>query len=143
MRSLGADHVIDYTAEDFTLGKMRYDVVLDNVINHPPTAVAKVLSASGVFIPNSIGNTGRIVAGLPRMARAAIMGIGSTQVETVRRCVINQENLNAIAALLTAGDIRVVIDTVYPLSEAASAVAHMLGHHAKGEVVIAVGAEDR
>ena len=138
VRSLGTDHVIDYTKEDFTRGEHRYDVILDNVINHPPTAVARVLTPTGIFIPNSIGNTGGLFAGLPRMARAALMGRGSTDVQLVKGWVVNRENLDSLAALLESGDVKVVIDKVYPLSEAANAVAHMLGHHARGKVVIAV-----
>lgn len=53
-------------------------------------------------------------------------------------CAVNRDNLNALAALLESGDVKVVIDKVYPLDEAAKAVAHMLGHHARGKVVIAV-----
>ena len=138
VRSLGVDRVIDYTQEDFTRGEQRYDVILDNVINRPPTAVARVLTPTGVFIPNSIGNTGGLFAGLPRMARAALMGRGSTDVQLVKGWVVNRENLDALAALLESGDVKVVIDKVYPLSEAVNAVAHMLGHHARGKVVIAV-----
>ena len=138
LRSLGADHVIDYTEEDFTRGKQRYDVILDNVINRPPTAVARVLTPTGIFIPNSIGNTGGLFAGLLRMARAGLMGRGSTDVRFVSSWVVNRENLDALAALLESGDVKVVIDKVYPLSEAANAVAHMLGHHAVGKVAIAV-----
>ena len=52
--------------------------------------------------------------------------------------MVNHENLDALATLLEAGDVKVVIDKTYPLSEAANAVAHMLGHHARGKVVIAV-----
>ena len=137
VRSLGADHVIDYTVENFTESERRYDVVLDNVINHPPSATARVLSPTGILIPNSIGNTGGFFAGLPRMARAGVLGRGSTRVQFVS-CVVNREHLDALAALLESSDVRVVIDKVYPLSEAASAVAHMLGHHARGQVVIAV-----
>ena len=137
IRSLGADHVIDYTKEDFTRGERRYDVVFDNVMNRPPKATARVLTPTGIFIPNSVGNTGAVFAGLPRMARAAVMGWGSTNVQFVT-CVVNRKNLDALAALLESGDVKVVIDRVYPLSEAASAVAHMLGHHARGQVVIAV-----
>jgi NADPH:quinone reductase-like Zn-dependent oxidoreductase len=137
LRSLGADHAIDYTKEDFTRGQQRYDVILDNVMNHPPSHTARALTPSGVFIPNSVGNTGGLFAGLPRMARAALMGRGSTDVRLVT-CVVKRDTLGALAELLESGDVSVVIDTIYPLSEAASAVAHMLGHHARGKVGIAV-----
>ena len=138
VRSLGADHVIDYTEEDFTRSERRYDVILDNVINRPSSATARVLTPNGMLIPNSIGNTGGFFTGLPRMARAALMGRGSTDVQFVKGWVVNPENLVALAALLESGDVKVVIDKVYPLSEAADAVAHMLGHHAIGKVVISV-----
>jgi NADPH:quinone reductase-like Zn-dependent oxidoreductase len=136
LRSLGADHAIDYTKQDYTRGERRYDVILDNVLNHPPSKTARVLTPNGIFIPNSVGNTGGLFAGLPRMARAALMGRGSTDVRAVR-CVVNRENLEALAALLESGDVKVVIDKVYALSQAANAVAHMLGHHARGKVVVA------
>jgi hypothetical protein len=77
VRSLGANHVIDYTEEDFTRGERRYDVILDNVMNHPPSATARVLTPTGTLIPNSIGNKGGFWAGLPRLARAAVTGRGS------------------------------------------------------------------
>ncbi len=137
MRSLGADHVIDYTKEDFTRGEQRYDVILDNVMNHPSSATAQLLTPTGMLIPNSVGNTGGFFAGLLRMARAAVIGRGSTRVEFVT-CVVNRENLDALAALLESGDVKVVIDKVYRLSEAANAVTHMLEHHARGKVVIAL-----
>jgi NADPH:quinone reductase-like Zn-dependent oxidoreductase len=136
LRSLGADHVIDYTKEDFTRDERRHDVILDNVMNHPPSKTARLLTPTGIFIPNSVGNAGGLFAGLPRMARAALMGRGSTNVQLVT-LVVNRENLEALAALLEAADVSVVIDKVYPLSQAADAVAHMLGHHARGKVAIA------
>jgi NADPH:quinone reductase-like Zn-dependent oxidoreductase len=137
LQSLGADHVIDYTKEDFTRDERRYDVILDNVMNHPPSKTARVLTGTGIFIPNSVGNTGGLFAGLPRMARAALMGRGSTNVQLVS-LVVNRENLDSLAALLESGEVNVVIDKVYPLSQAADAVAHMLGHHASGKIAIAV-----
>jgi len=91
-----------------------------------------------MLIPNSIGNTGGFFAGLPRMARAALMGLGSTDVQFVKDWAVDRDNLDALAALLESGDVKVVIDKIYPLREAANAVAHMLGHHASGKVVIAV-----
>jgi NADPH:quinone reductase-like Zn-dependent oxidoreductase len=138
VRSLGADHVIDYTQVDFTRSEQRYDVILDNVMNHPPSATARVLTPAGSLIANSIGNRGGLWAGLPRLARAAMIGRGSTDVQFHRHLVVNRENLEALAALLESGDVKVVIEKVYPLSDAAKAVAHMLGHHARGKVAIAV-----
>ena len=137
VRALGADHVVDYTKEDFTRGERRYDVILDNVLNHPLKAVAGVLTPGGVLIPNSVGNTGGLLAGLPRMARATVMGKGSTDVRFVS-CDVKRENLEALAALLESGGARVVVDGVYPLAEAGKAVARMYGHHARGKVVITV-----
>jgi NADPH:quinone reductase-like Zn-dependent oxidoreductase len=137
VRSLGADHVIDYAEEDFTRGEQRYDLILDNVMNHPPTATARVLTPTGMLIPNSIGTKGGFFGSLPRIARAALMGLGSTNVRPGTTVVVNRENLDALATLLKSGDVKVVIDKVYRLSEAAHAVAHMLGHHARGKVVIA------
>jgi NADPH:quinone reductase-like Zn-dependent oxidoreductase len=137
VRSLGADEVVDYTKEDFTHSGRRYDVILDNVLNHPPKVTARALAPDGILMPNSVGNTGGLLAGLPRMARAALMGKGSTDVRFVP-CVVSRENLDALAALLDPDNARVVIDEVYPLEETARAVAHMLGHHASGKVAISV-----
>jgi NADPH:quinone reductase-like Zn-dependent oxidoreductase len=137
VRSLGADAVVDYTKDDFTRGDRRYDVILDNVLNHPPKQTARALAPGGILMPNSVGNTGGMFAGLPRMARAAVMGKGSTDVRFVP-CVVNRENLQALAALLESRAARVVVDRVYPLDEAAAAVSHMLAHRARGKVVITV-----
>jgi NADPH:quinone reductase-like Zn-dependent oxidoreductase len=135
VRSLGADHVIDYTKEDFTQGQQRFDVILDNVLNHPPKATARVLAPTGVLIPNSIGYTGGLFAGLPRIARAVLMGLGSTTVKLVSPAV-NRENLDALLRLLEPGGVRVVIAQTYPLDQAAQAVTHMLEHHPGGKIAI-------
>jgi NADPH:quinone reductase-like Zn-dependent oxidoreductase len=135
IRSLGASHVIDYTKEDFTQGPPRFDVVLDNVLNHPPTMTARVLVPGGVLIPNSLGYTGGLFAGLPRTARAVLMGLGRTNVRLASPKV-NHENLNALLRLLESGEVRVVIDATYPLDHAAHAVTQMLEHHASGKIAI-------
>ena len=137
VRSLGADHVVDYTREDFAQGERRYDVVMDNVLNHPPSKTRRVLTPTGRLLPNSVGNSGGLFAGLPRMARAALMGKGRTDVRFVT-CDVNRETLSALDELIASGKVRVVVDRVYPLEEAGAAVAHMLGHHAAGKVAITV-----
>ncbi|WP_370373616.1 NAD(P)-dependent alcohol dehydrogenase [Catenulispora sp. GP43] len=137
VRSLGADHVIDYAEQDFTKSQTRYAVILDNVMNHRPKAVARLLTPEGVFIPNSLGINGGLLAALPRMARAALMGKGSTTVKFVMLAV-NREDLTALADLLETGEVRTVIERTYPFDETATAVAHVLGHHAIGKVAITV-----
>jgi NADPH:quinone reductase-like Zn-dependent oxidoreductase len=137
VRSIGAARVIDYTTEDYTRDRQRYDVILDNVLNRPPSATARLLTPRGVLIPNSIGNTGGLLAGLPRVARAMLMGLGRTTVKTAT-LTVNRENLGALAGLLESGAVRVVIDKTYSLDCTAAAVAHMLGHHARGKVAITV-----
>jgi NADPH:quinone reductase-like Zn-dependent oxidoreductase len=137
VRSLGADHLIDYTREDFTQGGQRFDVILDNVLNHPPKAVVRALAPGGIFMPNSLGYTGGLFAGLPRVARAALMGLGPLNVRTVTPAV-NRENLAGLLQLLESGQVKVVIAQTYPLDQAAEAVAHMLGHHPGGKIAITV-----
>jgi NADPH:quinone reductase-like Zn-dependent oxidoreductase len=137
VRSLGAGHVIDYTKEDFTQSRQRFDVILDNVLNHPPKAAARVLAPNGTFIPNSIGYTGGLFAGLPRTARAVLMGLGAAKVKLVTPAV-NRENLAALRQLIESGEVRVVIAETYPLDQAATAVTHMLEHHPCGKIAITV-----
>lgn len=76
-------------------------------------------------------------AALPRMAGAMLRGLGPATVKatTLR---VNRENLSDLASLLESGTIQVIIDETYPFGQAAAAVARMLGHHACGQVVIAV-----
>ncbi|MGQ4615420.1 zinc-binding dehydrogenase [Nocardia sp. R7R-8] len=142
VQSLGADHIIDYTREDYTRSTQRYDVILDNVLNHPPSATARLLTATGTLIPNSIGNARGVFGSLPRIARAKAMSWGSTDVRTVT-CLPDRDNLNDLAALLVSGAVKVIIENAYPLDEAAHAVAHMLGHHARGKIVITDQLDDR
>lgn len=137
VRSLGAERVIDYTKEDFTRETGRYDLVLDNVLNHPPKVTARALVPGGIYIPNSIGSPTGLLGSFPRIARARLMSRrGAVDVRAVQ-CVVNRENLAALAAFLVSGDVRVVIDRTYPLAEAAAAVAHMMTHRARGQIVIA------
>ena len=88
-------------------------------------------------MPNSLGYTGGLFAGLPRMARAILMGLGPANVRTVTPAM-NRENLAALGRLLESGEVRVVIARTYPLDQAARAVTHMLEHHASGKIATTV-----
>ena len=93
--------------------------------------------STGTFIPNSIGYTGGLFAGLPRTARAVLMGLGSANVRLVTPAM-NRGNLAALCRLLESGEVRVVIAQTYPLGQAARAVSHMLEHHPGGKIAITV-----
>jgi NADPH:quinone reductase-like Zn-dependent oxidoreductase len=135
VRSLGADHIIEYTHHDFTRGDRRWDVILDNVLNHSPRAVARVLTPNGFLIPNSVGNTGGVFAGLPRMAFAALMGVFARNVR-LAACDPTREHLAELAELLASGKVRVVVGARYPMIDAAKAIDHMLTHRARGKIVL-------
>ncbi len=137
VRSLGADEIIDHTERSLLDGDERYDVILDNVLNHPPARVARKLTPTGVYLPNSLGTNGGTFARLPRMARTVLLKLRGTDVR-MTRCVVDHEHLAELARLLQSGDVRAVIDSIHPLDDAADAVARMLTHRARGNVVIDV-----
>lgn len=140
VRGLGAHHVVDYTREDFTEARGRYDVILDNVLNRPPSRTARALAPGGVLIPNSLGNTGGLLGGLGRMARAKLLGVTRRADVRFARCVVDRAHLTDLAELLDSGAVTTVVDRAYPLEETPKAVAHMLGHHARGNIAITVDA---
>lgn len=133
--ALGADEVVDYTREDFTQRTRALDVVLDDVLNHPAGKVRQTLAAGGCYLPNSVGSGPPLWLGLPRMLGAAFSGLYRGDVKTAH-CQQDAPRLDAFAQLLGSGALRTVIDRSYPLVETARAVAHMLSHRARGNLVI-------
>ncbi|WP_392958582.1 NAD(P)-dependent alcohol dehydrogenase [Streptomyces sp. LN245] len=140
VRSLGADHLIDYAQEDFTRNGQRYDVVFDLVGNHSlagfrralkPTGTI-VLSGGGVFEGGSvIGPMGLLIRGqvMSRFARHRLLVLTATP---------GKENLAALRELADSGKLTPVIDRTYPLSEAPEAIRYLEGEHARSKVVITV-----
>jgi NADPH:quinone reductase-like Zn-dependent oxidoreductase len=138
VRSVGADHVVDYTKVDFTSGGKRYDVILDNVSNHSLSRLRRVLTATGVLIPNG-GNFGnRWFSSAGRLVRATILfrfgnqRLGNFLVST------NHDDLVTLKELIEAGRVTPVLGRTYPLSRAAQALDHVGAGHAQGKVAITV-----
>ena len=137
VRSIGADHVVDYTREDFTKGTERYDFILDNVANHSLSDTRRALSPTGMLLPNGGGHTGggtgRLI--LATIASMFIRGQGRPSVKFQ-----NASDLAALVELVEAGGITPVIDSRYPLAETAAAIRHVGTGRARGTVVISIAA---
>ncbi|MEV0588025.1 NAD(P)-dependent alcohol dehydrogenase [Nonomuraea sp. NPDC050310] len=137
VRSLGADHVVDYTQADFTRTGKRYDVILDNVEAQPLAAVRRALAPTGTLIPNS-GRGGRWFGPLGRIVRAHVLSGFTRQRLKPFLSVEKRQDLLTLAELLATGQVRPVIDRTYRLDEAADALRHVAAGHTRGKVVVTV-----
>ena len=141
VRSIGADHVIDYTTENFTQGEERYDLILDNVSNHSLSDLRRALTPTGILIPNGgrfdkrwMASGGRVIAGMVTfrfVSQTLRTFVQSTKLET----------LLELKELIEAGKVTPVMDRTYPLSETAQALAHVGEGHARGKTVISMVAQ--
>ena len=138
VRSIGADHVIDYTREDFTRSGERYDVLLDNVANRSLTELRRVLTPTGVLVPNGGGFDHRWIASGGRLVRAFVMFRFGRQ--TLGNFLVSpdHEDLIVLKDLIERGAVTPVMDRSYSLSEAAEAIGHVGQGHARGNVAISV-----
>ena len=135
VRSIGADHVIDYTREDFTTRSERYDLILDNVGNHSMAQTRRALTPSGTLISNGGGHED---GKLGRTLRAMLVSIFVKQQAGPSVKTQNHDDLVALRDLVEAGKVTPVIDRTYPLIDTPEAIGHVAAGHARGTVVIAV-----
>jgi NADPH:quinone reductase-like Zn-dependent oxidoreductase len=137
VRSIGADHVIDYTREDFTKRDERYDIVLDNVGNHSLSACRRVLKPGGRYVMVGAPSGGWIDP-LPRVAGAWVLSKFVKEDLLFFVSNLNPQDLTTVAELMEAGKVTPVIDRRYPLSDAAAAIGYLEQGHARGKVVISL-----
>ena len=138
VRSIGADHVIDYTTDDFTRAGRQYDVILDNVSNHSLGDLRHVLTPTGTLIPNGGRFDNRWLASGGRIVRAAVLFQFGGQTLGNFLMSTNHADLATLAEMIEAGTVTPVMDRSYPLSETAQALAHVGTGHARGKVAITV-----
>jgi len=134
-RSIGADHVIDYTQEDFTRKWQRYDLIFAVNGYHSLSAYKRALCPQGIYV--CAGGT------LPQIFQAMLLGSlmsrnGDKKMGSMGIAKVNQEDLVYLGELLEAGKIVPVIDRSYPLSKIAEAFRYVEEVHAQGKVVIPV-----
>ncbi len=140
VRSAGADHVVDYTQEDFTEAEPRYDFILDNVANHSMADTRRALTPTGQLQPNGGGHSsGRWVGSMGGVIKAAVASKFVRQQAGPSVKFQNRADLLALTELVLAGKVTPVIDGTYPLSQTAAAMSHVAKGHARGTAVIAIG----
>ncbi|MDH3730165.1 MAG: NAD(P)-dependent alcohol dehydrogenase [Acidimicrobiia bacterium] len=135
--SIGADHVIDYTVEDYTESGLRYDLILDIADNHSLAANRRALTPNGTLIPNS-GEGGRWFGSIGRIIKARIVSPFVSHKLRPFLSMPKREDLLALTELIDAGEVTPVIDTAYELGETPQAVGHVGTRHAQGKVVITI-----
>ena len=142
VRSLGAAHVIDYTREDFTDGRVHYDVILDNVGNRPLSRLRQALTPTGTLVANGGGSPGHVFGAMGSMLRLIAVNVFVRQQLRVllpsAPAGPTHEDLLAVTALVEAGKLTPVVDRAYPLTDAAAGVRHVEQGHARGKAVVTV-----
>ena len=141
VRSLGADHVIDYTKEDFTRRAERYDVILDNVGSQPLSGFRRVLMPKGKYVVVGGGgvNDSRWTGPLVGVIKMLITKPFVTQEMRMLLADMNAKDLTFLADLSQAGKLKPVIDKTYPFSQLPDAMRYLEEGHARGKVVLTVG----
>ncbi|HET7824438.1 MAG TPA: NAD(P)-dependent alcohol dehydrogenase [Anaeromyxobacter sp.] len=137
VRSLGADRVVDYAREDFTKSADRWDVLVDNVGNHPLLEVRRVLRRSGRYVMVG-GPPGAWLDPLPRAVGAFALSPFVSQRMRTMFARLGQKDLTLVRDLVDTGKVKPVVDRRYALADAAEAVRYLAAGHARGKVVVVV-----
>ena len=135
VRSIGADHVIDYTREDYTKNGQQYDLIIDNVGNHPLLANRRVLNPDGIFVIIG-GSKGDWLGPLMSPIKALMLSPLVGQEFVLLLAKLRKDDLAILGDLMQAGKVTPVIDRRYPLSEVPAAIRYSEEGHARGKIVV-------
>jgi NADPH:quinone reductase-like Zn-dependent oxidoreductase len=138
VRSIGADHVIDYTQEDFTLSGQRYDLILDTVGNHSLLEYRRVLNPNGIVVIVGGPSDDPWIGPLTSLIKAILLSPFVSQKFVMMLAELNEADLAIMRDLMQAGKVTPVIDRRYRLSEVPAALRYLEQGHARGKVVIDV-----
>ncbi len=143
VRSIGADHVIDYTREDFAEGDQRYDLILDIGGNSSLTRLRRALVSRGTLVITGGEGGGRWLGGTDRQLRAMMLSpfVGQKLGTFVNK--ENHEDMIVLGELIESGKLTPVIDRTYPLAEVPEAMRYLEEGHARGKVVITLEHDHR
>ena len=135
VRSIGADHVIDYTREDFADGRKRYDVILDIAGNRPLSQLRRALTQQGTLVIVGAEDAGNWL-GIRRQLRAVALSPFVRQKLGFFISKERSQDLEELRKLLEAGAITPVVDRTFPLDEVPKAIGYLRDGHARGKIVI-------
>jgi NADPH:quinone reductase-like Zn-dependent oxidoreductase len=138
VRSLGADHVIDYTREEFAEGEQRYDVIIDTGGHSSLSELRRALTPKGTVVIVGSETYGRWLGGFDRSIRAMLLSRFVSQKLVAFVNSENHEDLIVLKELIEADKVTPVIDRTYPLSQAPKAVHYLKEGHARGKIAITV-----
>ena len=141
VRSLGADHVIDYTKEDFTRSGQKYDLIFQLAGTRSPSDCRRALTSKGTLVQISGDSDGRWIGPVDRIIKALVLSPFVSQKMASFTVKPNKEDLQFLKQLLEAGKLTPVIDRTYSLSETPEAIRYLENGHARGKVVITVPGE--
>ncbi|MEU1407432.1 NAD(P)-dependent alcohol dehydrogenase [Streptomyces sp. NPDC005728] len=141
VRALGADHVIDYTREDFLAGPRRYDAIIDIAGNRGLQDLRRVLKPRGRLIITGGETNGAWLGGTDRQLRAQMLSPFTGQHLGTFISSEHADGLRDLTALIDAGALRPVVDRVYPLTDTAAAVRHLLDGRVTGKLALTLPAE--
>jgi NADPH:quinone reductase-like Zn-dependent oxidoreductase len=136
VRSIGADHVIDYTQEDFTDANKRYDIIFDNVGNHSLSACRRLLNPKGINLMVGILGGRGIFSVLTRSIAALVWSWFISQKFIFFIAKLNKQDLTVLSELMATGKVTPVIDKCYSLNHVPEAIRYLSEHHARGKVII-------
>ncbi|PYL97820.1 MAG: alcohol dehydrogenase [Verrucomicrobia bacterium] len=139
VRSIGADHVIDYTKEDFTKADQRYDLIYDLVGNHSFSERRRILNQNGICVMAGVGGAGwhdGIAMRLAGELNAYVRSRFVSQKFIAYIAQFNKQDMTLLADLMQSGKITPVIDRTYKLNQTADALRYLEQGHARGKVVI-------
>ena len=138
VRSLGADHVVDYTQHNFTEGNERYDLILDNIGNHGFYHLEKVMNPRGIIVVVGGSKKGPFLGPIKRIVWSKVVGHFIDPQIAFFIASVNKADLELLANLVREGKMKTVIDRRYPLEQTGAALDYLGGGHARGKVVVTV-----
>jgi NADPH:quinone reductase-like Zn-dependent oxidoreductase len=139
VRSLGADHVIDYTQEDPTQSRQKFDLIFQLAGTSSPSHCRRVLTSKGTLVLSSGESDGRWIGPVDRLIKAAVLSPFVSQKLGSFLAKPDRDDLEFLKELIEAGKLTPVIDRTYSLSEVPEAIRYLEEGHARGKVVITVG----